>query len=317
MPLDLTGPANPLYATPTGYSATMWGLPYDDLKGWRGPYPPAVFAAQYEKVAEGWRAGVAELQRAVSRTPPARRADARTDLRFARVDSDTMHQARDYEHVMADFGSGKIQLLMGTQMLAKGLDFPNVTLVGVISGDTALMLPDFRAAERTFQIITQVAGRAGRGQKPGSVILQTFMPNDPTIQAAINQDYIGFAHRELQLRKQAQLPPFNRLVRIIFRDTQEERADALARQVDEKLRQEAEKIPDISVQGPMPCAVSRIAGHYRQQIVMTSPRAASLQVVLAALRKQGDLMKGDRIAIDVDPVSLLWSAPSRICGLIP
>jgi primosomal protein N' (replication factor Y) (superfamily II helicase) len=227
------------------------------------------------------------------------------DLTYSRVDSDTMRQAHDYERVMSDFGSGKVKLLMGTQMIAKGLDFPNVTLVGVVSGDTALMLPDFRAAERTFQLITQVAGRAGRGEKPGNVILQTFMPDDPTIQSAIRQNYLGFAHRELELRRQAQLPPFARLVRIVMRDPAEDKLTALAETINQKLRETGAQFPDVHIQGPMPCAIGRIAGHFRQQLVMSSTKVTSLQRVLAALRKQGEVMKGDRIAIDVDPVSLL------------
>ena len=115
------------------------------------------------------------------------------ELRFARVDSDTMRNSRDYEALLARFAKGEVQVLLGTQMIAKGLDYPNVTLVGVISGDTALSLPDFRASERTFQLITQVAGRAGRGDNPGRVILQTFQPDDPTILAAIRHDYVKFA----------------------------------------------------------------------------------------------------------------------------
>jgi primosomal protein N' (replication factor Y) len=117
--------------------------------------------------------------------------------RFARVDSDSMRSGRDYERLLGRFGRGEIQVMLGTQMIAKGLDYPNVTLVGVISGDTALALPDFRSAERTFQLITQVAGRAGRGDLPGRVVLQTFLPNDPVFRDAIQQDYVSFANAEL------------------------------------------------------------------------------------------------------------------------
>src|SRR5665213_538632 len=137
------------------------------------------------------------------------------ELRFARVDSDSMRSSKDYEATLDRFASGDIQAMLGTQMIAKGLDYPNVTLVGVISGDTALALPDFRAAERTFQLITQVAGRAGRGDAPGRVVLQTFLPDDPTIQAAIRQDFAGFAKTELAHRKETGLPPFGRMVRVV------------------------------------------------------------------------------------------------------
>ena len=227
------------------------------------------------------------------------------ELTFARVDSDTMHRSADYERVLGDFASRKVQMLMGTQMIAKGLDFPNVTLVGVISGDTALMLPDFRAAERTFQIITQVSGRAGRGEKPGRVIVQTYMPDDPTIQAAIKQDYNSFASRELEMRRQSMLPPFGRMVRIVFRDSDERALAAYATKITDRLKEATAAVPGVHLQGPMECSIGRIAGYFRQQTVLSSPRSSALQQVLAALRSDGTIMKGDRIAIDVDPVSLL------------
>src|SRR5262249_11511945 len=145
------------------------------------------------------------------------------DLKFARVDSDTMRNSKDYEALLNRFAKGEIQVMLGTQMIAKGLDYPNVTLVGVISGDTALALPDFRAAERTFQLITQVAGRAGRGDAPGGVVLQTFLPDDPTIRSAIKQDYIGFAKRELVSRREVGLPPYTRMARIVIRDQEPEK----------------------------------------------------------------------------------------------
>src|SRR3989442_3540960 len=122
-----------------------------------------------------------------------------------------MRGSKDYEALLGRFARREIQVMLGTQMIAKGLDYPNVTLVGVISGDTALALPDFRAAERTFQLITQVDGRAGRGDKPRLVVLPTFLPDDPTIRAAIRQDFVGFAKTELAHRKAVGLPPFSRM----------------------------------------------------------------------------------------------------------
>jgi primosomal protein N' (replication factor Y) len=256
------------------------------------------------------------------------------DVRFARVDSDSMHNARDYESTLSRFAKNEIQVMLGTQMIAKGLDYPNVTLVGVISGDTALSLPDFRAAERTFQLITQVAGRAGRGDNPGRVVLQTFMPDDPTIQAALKQDYVGFAKTELQSRKDVGLPPFTRMVRIILRDQDQDalhkKSEELGAKVieavagvqggvqgsgfrvqDQSAIGSSTKLAEVNpqsailVKGPMPCAITRIAGYFRNQIVLTSPRAELLQRVLAGLREEGHLATSDRIAVDVDPVSLL------------
>jgi len=196
--------------------------------------------------------------------------------------------------------------MLGTQMIAKGLDYPNVTLVGVISGDTALALPDFRAAERTFQLITQVAGRAGRGDSSGRVVLQTFLPDDPAIQAAIRQDFVGFAKFELAQRREVGLPPFARMVRIVLRDEEQQRlhrrSEDLAALLNEAIAREGGAV---NIKGPMPCAISRIAGNYRNQVVMTAATPAPLQHVLAAVRDKGGLTKGEKVAVDVDPVSLL------------
>lgn len=233
------------------------------------------------------------------------------DLAYARIDGDTMRSSRDYEALLARFARGEVQVLLGTQMIAKGLDFPNVTLVGVISGDTALALPDFRSAERTFQLITQVAGRAGRGDHPGRVVLQTFLPDDPTIQAALRGDYAGFAAAEMRNRREVGLPPYARLVRIIIREQEEQKlhklAEDIAEQVHNAIAAISERDPTIQVRvrGPMPCAISRVAGFHRHQVVLTSPSARTLQQIMAHVRKKGALSKPDRIAVDVDPVSLL------------
>jgi primosomal protein N' (replication factor Y) len=228
------------------------------------------------------------------------------DLRFARVDSDSMRSSKDYEALLGRFAKGEVQVLLGTQMIAKGLDYPNVTLVGVISGDTALALPDFRAAERTFQLITQVAGRAGRGDAPGRVVLQTFLPDDPTIGFAIKQDFLNFAQTELKHRRDVALPPFTRMVRIILRDQEADKLHKLSEQLAAAVNEAVAAVgEDVRVKGPMPCAISRIAGYFRNQIVMTSPRAESLQKVIAAVREAKALSKSDRVAVDVDPVSLL------------
>jgi primosomal protein N' (replication factor Y) len=247
-------------------------------------------------------------------------------LSYARVDSDSMRSSKDYEQTLAQFGRGEIQVMLGTQMIAKGLDYPNVTLVGVISGDTALALPDFRAAERTFQLITQVAGRAGRGDAPGRVVLQTFMPDDPTIQSALRQDYTGFAATELTHRRDIGLPPFSRMIRIIVRDQDQDKLHKKSEELGALVAEAVERVAHVGLasasatstqdsglstqdlihmKGPMPCAISRIAGYFRNQIVLTSPRPDLLQKVIALVREQGHLATQDRIAVDVDPVSLL------------
>jgi primosomal protein N' (replication factor Y) len=228
------------------------------------------------------------------------------DLKFARVDSDTMRSSKDYEAMLGRFARGEVQVMLGTQMIAKGLDYPNVTLVGVISGDTALALPDFRAGERTFQLITQVAGRAGRGDAPGRVVLQTFMPEDPTIRFALKQDYVGFATAELKLRKEVNLPPFTRMVRIILRDQEQEKLHRLSDDLSAAITAAVSQVGGgVTVKGPMPCPINRIAGYFRNQIVLASPGTERLAKVLAHIRTAKALDKSDRIAVDVDPTSLL------------
>jgi primosomal protein N' (replication factor Y) len=227
-------------------------------------------------------------------------------MKYARVDSDTMRSGKDYEETLAAFGRGEIEVLLGTQMIAKGLDFPNVTLVGVISGDTALSLPDFRAGERTFQLITQVAGRAGRGEKVGRVVVQTFQPDDDTIRDAVTHDYLAFAAREMAHRVQVQLPPVARMARVVLRDEDEAklaaRGDDLGAALSDAIA--AGALP-VAMKGPMPCPIARIAGYHRMQIVLSSPKAGAIQQALATLRGKGDLAAADRVAVDVDPVSLL------------
>ncbi len=225
--------------------------------------------------------------------------------RMARMDSDTMQHARDYQQTLDAFRRGELDLLLGTQMIAKGLDFPNVKLVGVISADTALNLPDFRASERTFQLIAQVAGRAGRN-KPGSVVLQSLNPDDPTLQLAAQHDYEAFAKRELDFRQQTGLPPVSRMARIVVRDRDQakghERISRLQQQLTE---QNTQQNLGVRIRGPMPCPIARIAEYHRQQLELIAPNPAALQQLLTALRNDARLISDQLTAIDVDPTSLL------------
>jgi len=228
---------------------------------------------------------------------------------FARVDTDSMRRRGDYEAVFERFERGEIQVLLGTQLVAKGLDFPNVTLVGVINADTVLALPDFRAAERTFQLITQVAGRAGRGDAPGRVIVQTFLPDDPAIQAALKGDYQAFALRELRAREELGLPPVTRMVRIILRDQDPDRlvdlGEELAAALLAAMLQENAQEVKITLKGPMPCAMNRIKGYHRAQLLLFARNAGVLPRVLTNARAQKAFADNDRVVVDVDPVALL------------
>jgi len=228
------------------------------------------------------------------------------EVKARRMDSDTMRSSRDYQDTLDAFRAGQIDVLLGTQMIAKGLDFPGVRLVGVISGDTALNMPDFRAAERTFQLIAQVAGRAGRSEHPGRVIVQTFNAHDPTIQAAAAHDYHTFADRELNLRAQVGLPPITRMARIVVRDPDHlacaERAQTLAtgiHQCNEQLGDE------VRVRGPAPCPIARVAGFHRMQVELIAPDAARLQRLLTSVRNAKLVTADAQLAVDVDPVAVL------------
>ena len=180
----------------------------------------------------------------------------------------------------------------------------NVRLVGVLSADTALNLPDFRAGERTFQLVSQVAGRAGRGAFPGEVIVQTFEPGAPAIQLAADHDYQTFAHEELTLRNSIGLPPASRMARIVCRDKDLSKAKAAAKTIAEAAGDLVES-KLISLMGPMPCPIERIADHFRIAIELTAPDSGKLQTAMQTLRKRGVLLSDTKTAVDVDPLALL------------
>jgi len=223
--------------------------------------------------------------------------------RVARMDSDTMTSAGQFRRVFEQFSSGELDILLGTQMVAKGLDFPRVSVVGVVSADTSLAIPDFRAAERTFQLIVQVAGRAGRADLPGEVVVQTLHPEEPSILLASRHDYDGFAAGELPSRKETQLPPFSRLVRFVVRHEDVEKARQAAETFASRLRP---LLPaDAVAVGPQIAGVPKIRNEYRFQLLVSCPRAG---VVQQAVGENMESLCRDlpaELAADVDPVNLL------------
>ena len=228
--------------------------------------------------------------------------------RVLRMDSDVMRTARDYQRSLESFRLAQVDVLVGTQMIAKGLDFPNVHVVGVISADTALNMPDFRAGERTFQLISQVAGRAGRGGKdnPGRVIVQSFSPQDPAIVLAAAHDYETFAQREIDLRRQVELPPVTRMARIVVRDQDHIACFDQATKIADGLAAFNASLGNpVRLRGPSPCPIGRIAGFFRQQIELIAPDAATIQKLLTGVRNARLLHADARTAVDVDPVALM------------
>ncbi len=232
-------------------------------------------------------------------------ADKFPKARIVRVDSDSM-AAKDYYRLLRDFGQGKIDVLAGTQMLAKGLHFPNVTLVGIISADTSLYLPDFRANERTFQLISQVAGRTGRSEKGGSVFIQTFLPSQPAIQYALNNNFAGFVEAELGHRRSCNLPPYWRFAIITLRDTIFEKLERACNAMRDRVHAIIGRDNlEIVIRGPMPATISRVQRFHRMQIIVQAPNSGTMNALFSRLRRQPALKPAVKVAIDIDPVNLL------------
>jgi primosomal protein N' (replication factor Y) len=215
-----------------------------------------------------------------------------------RWDRDTARSHATHQAILGRFARGEADILVGTQMIARGLDLPAVTVVGVISADTGLNLPDFRAAERTFQLLTQVAGRAGRGLMGGRVILQTYHPEHYAIQHAAIHDYAGFATRELTFRRKAGYPPFIRLARLIYRHPSANHAREVAEALATVLKRALEDagLPKSDLIGPAPAFFTRVRGRYRWQILLRS-------VDPAAFLREISMPAG--WIVDIDPVDVL------------
>ena len=224
--------------------------------------------------------------------------------KVARLDRDSVRTKRAYQQVLGDFATGEIDILVGTQMVAKGHDFQRVTLVGVVSADSQLSLPDFRAAERTFQLLTQVAGRAGRGALPGEVLVETYYPEHYAIQLAARQDYLAFFERELQFRRLLHYPPFTALASILVRDTKIENAIRWSRHLSAFLAPQESR--GVKVLGPAAAPLARLKREYRFQFLLKAPKRAQLTRVLAELLAFSDEKEIPQkaVLVDVDPLSL-------------
>jgi primosomal protein N' (replication factor Y) len=230
--------------------------------------------------------------------------------RIARLDRDTATSARFVRATVDAWRHGELDVLVGTQMVAKGHDAPGVTLIGVILADASLHFPDFRSAERTFQLLAQVAGRAGRGVKPGRVLVQTRQPEHPSLVAATQHDFVAFAHAELRGRRELGYPPFGRLARIVVEGEATD-VERRARAVAARLQAAAERIDAVArpqVLGPAPAPLERLRGRHRSQLLIKAGDHRTLARVLDALpalaRAARDAL-APRLVVDVDPISML------------
>jgi primosomal protein N' (replication factor Y) (superfamily II helicase) len=229
--------------------------------------------------------------------------------RIARMDVDTTSGKWAHAEILDRVGRGEVEILLGTQMIAKGLDFPNVTLVGVIDADIGINLPDFRASERSFQLLSQVAGRAGRGPKGGEVIIQTRVPTHHAVQCAVTHDYLAFVRQESPARRDPLYPPAIRLANVIFSGVSEKATADLALDAAEWLRKllSSHAIAEVTLVGPAPCPVDRIKKRWRWHLLLKSQRASALSKVGGYFLERFTMPSshGLRVAFDRDPVSLL------------
>jgi primosomal protein N' (replication factor Y) len=224
--------------------------------------------------------------------------------RIARLDRDTVTGKRQYETILQDFREGNYDMLVGTQMIAKGHDIPNVTLVGVVAADMGLGMPDFRAAERTFQLLTQVAGRAGRGSLPGIVLVQTINPDHYAVRLAAAQDYQGFYEKELNFRRMMHYPPFSAMANVLVRSEKKEMAMRMSTELGYLLNPPPEKL---RVMGPAEAPVPRLKNEYRYQFLIKAASRKALNELLQKIRNFAVEHKwgATALVIDVDPLTLM------------
>ncbi len=225
--------------------------------------------------------------------------------RIARMDSDALKRKDDFKRILGDFRTGKIDILLGTQMIAKGLHFPNVTLVGIIYADLTLHMPDFRAGERTFQLLTQVSGRAGRGDIEGEVVVQAFTPFHPAIQYARRHDYLGFYDQEIEFRQQLSYPPHGRVAMLTMRGRNEEKVSLCADHVRKELDATLGSAGQFIVAGPAPAPLLKAENFFRYQIMLRGRQMPKLSRYLQGFTERVKMPEDVLMTIDIDPVNLV------------
>lgn len=227
------------------------------------------------------------------------------NYRVLRMDSDSMRKPGSHDEALQQFGAGDVQILLGTQMIAKGLDFPNVTLVGVIDADTILHQPDLRASERTFQLIAQVAGRTGRGERGGRVLVQTSSPAEPAIRQAAEHDFISFAEQELRHRKERHVSPYENMARVILRGAEEPMVKQYAREMAKTLHQTADEIKStVRVLGPAPAPLTRLKGLFRYHLQLAHVEVEEIARLWNEVIGRFPRTKDIEFVIDVDPYNM-------------
>ncbi|MFH1479565.1 MAG: primosomal protein N' [Candidatus Omnitrophota bacterium] len=254
--------------------------------------PPNVCPECNSSYVKYWGMGTERVESELHRYFP--------NIRIARMDTDATNKRGSHEKVLSKFKDHKIDILIGTQMIAKGHDFPKVTLVGVVSADTALNLPDFRSGERTFNLLTQVAGRAGRSDLGGRVIIQSYTPHHYAIQAAKDHDYGTFYAKEIELRKELMLPPITHMVSLTLCSRNEEKVLKIAEALRNKFKK-LDKSNKIDIVGPAPAPISRMKGQYRWNLFLKSKAVEDIIPLLKKTLSFRKKEKGVAVIVDVDP----------------
>ena len=228
--------------------------------------------------------------------------------KIERIDSDVLSKKTKLVDILERFQNGEIDILIGTQMIAKGLDNKNVTLVGVVDADISFALPDYRSSERGFQLLMQVAGRAGRGEDKGRVIFQTYNPNLYAIENAKSQNYLSFYQNEIIRREEFEYPPFSQIIKIVISSSSEMRAASCSEQIAEKLKEWINKLKlseYIDIKGSMKCIMYKINSEYRFQIIIKNKMNKKGQYLISKFIKNIDVANDIKLVVDVDPIDII------------
>jgi len=262
-------------------------------------YLPKTCPACQSKYIKQFGTGTEKVEESVRKFFP--------DARVMRMDRDTTRQKNSYEIMYNDFKNNECDILIGTQMISKGLDFKDVTLVGVLAADLSLNMPDYRASEKTFQLITQVAGRAGRGDKPGEVIIQSYSPDNFAITSAQAHDYDGFYKKEVEMREALNNPPFSSLFYVVFTSENEELLIKNTQYIGELLRKHLTKYDNIILLGPSPCMISKIKNNYRWQVLIKGEihEETALEIKNLIQNEMKSIYKDMKVSMDLNPNSMM------------
>lgn len=262
-------------------------------------YLPKTCPSCQSKYIKQFGTGTEKVEEAIRKMFP--------EAKVLRMDRDTTKHKAAYENMYQNFKNNDCDILIGTQMISKGLDFKDVTLVGILAADLSLNLPDFRSSEKTFQLITQVAGRAGRGDKKGEVVIQTYSPEHFAVEHAKTHDYEGFYEKEILMREALKNPPFTKIFHMVFTSEDEKLLKEKVMEIGERLRNFLKKYDTIILLGPSPCMISKIKNSYRWQMILKGDFSPDSQesIRLFVQNEMKSVYKTIKVSLDINPNSMM------------